>query len=590
MVYALFVSGCYVLAVGCFGAALLRLILGRWAPDQQVSLSAWVGSVFLLGQGVLAQVWLLLALWGWLTPGVVCGVLFLVTLLGLRVAAFPILTIRGTLAEGWRELLSEPRIWQGLALCCLAAVLVSGLESLCLTIPSGGDAAASYMAVSKLTAGIHRLIPLPGFEFIVQLGLLGEMQVAALMSLGLTDAAKFLCWPVGLAGSLMLLALGELAGLRQRGQWMLLAMFWTSSTVTIHVWDGKVDLFGGSLGLAAYYWAIRTGGRPGLAGLCLTGIFSTLAVLAKLTLLVALVPGIVVLVIWRCLSQLSGSAARRSVQAALSLLVCGLAGLAVVWPNVLKNTILFGEPLAPCHFFVSPHRSEMDGSVLSLAETRYILSIYPLALVFGRFSNMGWSLSPLFLAFFPLGFFLPRAGSLFRSTLFQLMVAALTGLIAWNLFRPSNFAPRYLLPTLLVLGLLPAAAAEFVSRTERRPYLLTGMILLCLFATTLSQLHCCFVVPRLRYAIKNELRPHPAGTYPWAANSGPFILPPMLSISTPRPAIEFCWECGIATGSERICSSRLVPRSLRITFPPAKPARPSNAGARPTGTDTATCS
>src|SRR5260370_39072184 len=58
-----------------------------------LTIGAWVASAFLLGQGVLAQVWLLLALGGWFTPLVVSGTLVLALLTGLWAAVLPAITL-----------------------------------------------------------------------------------------------------------------------------------------------------------------------------------------------------------------------------------------------------------------------------------------------------------------------------------------------------------------------------------------------------------------------------------------------------------------------------------------------------------------
>jgi hypothetical protein len=320
---------------------------------------------------------------------------------------------------------------------------------------------------------------------------------------------------VALAGTFMLLALASFAGCGRRGQWAIIAMVWTSSTVLVHIWDGKVDLFGAAAGIAAYYWVIYatrqsvvTAGQLQLRDLCLAGLFTALAVLAKLTLLVSMMPGLFLLFAWRTMGPAQGS---QIPVLALPRAFFGMAltGATVLWPQVLKNALMFGEPFAPVLFLSSARPEGLDAAVLTMADTRYILGIYPLALVFGRFNGMGWTLSPLILALFPLAFLLPRSQSLLRSTLFQLSLAAVIGIVFWHVFRPANFAPRYLLPTLVLFTLAPACAVDFLSRWSERPRLLGPVVMGCLLLSTLVQAYDMIINDNLHDVVLNEWHGRP---------------------------------------------------------------------------------
>ena len=544
MVYHFIVVFSYALSVASFGAGLMHLLFGSWRAtstdtldslkDEEVSVAAWTGSAFLLGQGVLSQFWLLLALFGWFTPAIVSCVLLVAALCGLRFAIMPAKVLAAALVHEIRRLGQEPWYWSAFACCCLAVVFLSGVEGILLPVPAGKDAAAAYMPLAKMIAATQQLAPLPGGAGIAQLGLVGEMHWAALMALGTGGAAKAFSWPAALAGTFMLLALGSAAGVGRRGQWIVVAMVWTSSTVLVHVWDGKVDLFGAAAGLAAYYWVIRAtqGQTPATRGhhaepswrtLGMAGLFTSLAVVSKLTLLVAMVPGLLLLLAWRTLArpnradesvgidpgQEAGWLQVRIISVVRALVIFAVAGSAILGPQLLKNAVLFGEPLAPICYINTPHNSDMDGAVLTNADANYIFSIYPLALVFGRFAGMGWTLSPLILVLLPLVMYLPRAPSMARNTLFQLTVTAVVGVVAWHLFRSANFAPRYMLPTILLFTLAPAAAAEHISRHEHRPRLLAGVLMLCLFLSALFQVRDFFVSDNLLIALKNEVRNRP---------------------------------------------------------------------------------
>src|SRR5207245_2881748 len=96
-------------------------------------------------------------------------------------------------------------------------------------LPPRGDSAAYYMVFPRVIAASHSLTPLRGLEDLAQLGVQGEMDHAALMSLGSDRAAKLFVWCNTFVVAVMLLAICARAGLRRRGQLLALAVLFTSS-------------------------------------------------------------------------------------------------------------------------------------------------------------------------------------------------------------------------------------------------------------------------------------------------------------------------------------------------------------------------
>ena len=68
----------------------------------------------------------------------------------------------------------------------------------------------------------------------------------------------------------------------------------------------------------------------------------------------------------------------------------------------------------------------------------------------------------------------------------QITVSAVAGLLCWLAVQPSVFAPRYILPILVMLIPLPAIAVEYVGKIESRPRLISqgfaGLALIALLA------------------------------------------------------------------------------------------------------------
>ena len=255
--------------------------------------------------------------------------------------------------------------------------------------------------------------------------------------------------------------------------------FTSSLTLTYHILDGKVDLFSAAMGIAACYWLLQAGRNPGQQGLLhLAGVFMGFALLCKITLLVALVPGMVLLRVWQLSVQTEtfpgwSFLARHCLQSAL---------VAMTWilitsiPQLIKNAQLFGEPFAPFVLF-NGGSSMTDQTWFSPAMTRYIVAIYPFALVFGKFPMMGGTVSALVLMFLPLVFFVAPSSAWRRSVLLQLACVGLVGLTLWILVRPSVLAPRYILPPLMLLILPAAYAAEWLSDRKNTSLVLSSCCL-----------------------------------------------------------------------------------------------------------------
>jgi len=454
-------------SAACLGVGTLALRVLAYRSDTTVKQSAgtMLATAFALGQGLLASLWLLLALAGWFSPPVVIGVVVVFALSGVILAWRWIRGFARQAALIWHELRSDTWGWQSLAgltmLLCLAWITSIGR-------PLIVDASTFYMAMPKVVAASHRLVPLPGYEGYTNLGLQGEMHYAALMALQSPDAAKMFSWPTILAGAVILLALGRRVGLGRRGQWIALAGLFTSSAVILLSGDGKVDLFAVPFGLAAYYWVLQVRNGPRRLALWLTGLFSGFAIVAKLSYLPVMAPGIVLLLVWQYWEDLRDPAKRK--QTLITLTSTGLhifVGLLLALiPHLIQNGILYHNPFSP---FGINTMGWTDQLWFGPDTTRRIVLTYPLALTYGIYYAQYGNISPLVLAFLPLGLLLPRPRSFLASPLVAVTLAALVGLVVYAVFFPSVLAPRYFLVVLLLLILFPARAAEFVSRNDSKP-------------------------------------------------------------------------------------------------------------------------
>jgi hypothetical protein len=150
-----------------------------------------LATAFIFGQGIIASLWLLLALIGWFSPLIVAGISLVCVLGGLFLSRLLFMAFGRQVLSIWRELGSDSWGWQGIAgltaLLCLAWVTSIGR-------PFYGDATAFYMALPKVIAASHRLVPLPGYEGYTNIGLQGELHYSVFMMLNSPDAARLFVW------------------------------------------------------------------------------------------------------------------------------------------------------------------------------------------------------------------------------------------------------------------------------------------------------------------------------------------------------------------------------------------------------------
>jgi len=202
----------------------------------------------------------------------------------------------------------------------------------------------------------------------------------------------------------------------------------------------------------------------------------------KLSLLAVLLPSALVMLKWPALFDLVGGLRRRSLPRIALVVRRGVPELGLfalgfalmLLPHLVKNLWLGGAALDP---------DMAGGAYYSAATTRRLVLTYPLALTYGRYWAQNGNLSPLVIAFLPLLLWLPRPVSWRASRLAALTLGTLVGLGFWVALMPSIFMPRYILSSLLMLGVPAAAAAACYSRQGR---LASAAVLLAAAVTILA--------------------------------------------------------------------------------------------------------
>jgi hypothetical protein len=254
----------------------------------------------------------------------------------------------------------------------------------------------------------------------------------------------------------------------------------------------------------------------------MSGLFCGLAIVTKVPCVVVLLPGAFLIIFWLDIARVIASAQvfdwSNSYRQAQRMMIVSLpffGGLALaVAPFVIKNFVIFHKLGAGEH---------LSSSWYSTSTTLRLIASYPFALTYGRYWAQLGTLSPLILAFFPLFFLIPRHDRQPSSPLVALTVSTIVALAIWIVLMPSIFMPRYILATLLLLGIPAAAGAAYASRRKTALSVTIVLAVAITIATTPDQVTSrspIFYPSRsLDYLRSGEERPLFINTDPYFATS-----------------------------------------------------------------------
>jgi hypothetical protein len=469
-------------------------LFGRFSiVIREISPLTYIFTSFLLGSGILSNIWSLIlsvSLFHWSFVG---AVLLITMVFGFK----NIWQIRNRLFDQLNGIIKdfflEPVSWKVIIILALIMIFLTGVRSF-VPLSYYSDASAFYMVLPKLLASSQRWSLLGGYESFSTIGLHGELHYAALMTLGSDWGAKLFNWPISLSCAAVLAALASKTGVGRRGQWLVIVMVFSSTAFTKLIGSGKVDIFAAAMGVAAIYWVFQEYNKPSGAEKFLAGLFAGFAVVAKISYLPLIVPCMILLIIW----QNYYSTINKPYQFkgfTISVLLLALGVLLPILVHFLKNWILFHEPFSP---FLYLSKSNVSGSWASqqwiAKETiRKLILTYPLALIYGEYPFQMGTMSKLYLAFTPLILLIPKKNNLLKNRIFQITLAGIIGIIIWTAIKPGVFAPRYILYTLLLLTPVIAGAVEYITlKTERKSCISVSIVsvcILCLLFSNLSYAH-----------------------------------------------------------------------------------------------------
>jgi hypothetical protein len=466
----------YVIAcctAGQFATILLRSIICRGGCRGATQDSIHWGLDFAFGTALLSVIWLFLGLVGLLHSEIVWLVVIALVVIGFR-SYFEN-------HKTWPSFASLSCLYKPSAGALIAMLIVSigalALWSgvLAFVRPPFGDADAFYMTYPKIIAATGRLEAMAGgYRDFSSIGLSGELHFAALMAIGTPALAKVFAWTVGIGTLILLKDVIRLVGGGGMAQVVGMAILITSSAFSDYLSDGKTDLFAALLGFAAVYSVLlvqRT--CVSIEYIVIAGLMTGFAIVAKFSFLVVFFPAMFALVtmrlmVWPTVWSRTPKLSPSTIGYLLVFVTSVFVGLI---PHLLKNQVLFENALAP--FLGMGGNWANQPSWYSVPDTAWIVVTYPFALVYGLYPLMGGNISFLWLAALPLIFLFTREDFTLQNPVMQLSLAACLGIVCWLVVKPSIFAPRYILATLMLLIPLPALAVERMRSFESRPKVVT---------------------------------------------------------------------------------------------------------------------
>lgn len=479
MVIASLIVLFYCLA--CLGAGLAIFRLLRIDTDSGGhSPMTGLAAAFLLGQAVVANIWLLSALNRLFGMPCILSISSIASVGGILLLLRRLGPLRSQLRRRLSEVRSLSRPFQALAALAAAGMILHVYPA--YAVHPTLDADGYYLLYSKIIAASERLAPLHCWPLPSQMCLLTELHFAALFSLSGIGAAKLFMWPVALSIAVVLFSLSGLCGLRIHGRLVTLIILLTSTAFIFLISDGKTDLTAAALGLSAFYLLAASARPVPVSVLMLTGLLTGFSITAKNTYFLCFMPPMAALVFGTLAAKPENrpSAGGRYIVAGMAAFF--LFMLAAMLPNMVKNFSLFHEPFAPFYYLSGERKTFLDQVWLAPDITRRILLIYPFSLCFGVYTGQYGNLSPLWVAFLPLAALLKSAGRFFRSKpiLIQSVLCGLSGIALWNFFFPSYHAPRYFLADLLLLMPSAGCAAGVLLENRQTPRLIRAAIIFCL--------------------------------------------------------------------------------------------------------------
>jgi hypothetical protein len=507
----------YFLVVLMFGMGLWKVVVphrgGHGDINSLYSIEAgWLSFIF--GQGVLAFVWLVVALGKSFTAEMVWAISGLALGFGLLAMRKDVVqTIKlvwEAARRGWCSLLT----WSWYACAALLICGIGVMQGIAAIVPTENHDALQWYLASALTIATTHGLELQPFLaphnglYPLQI----EMHWAAVFVMG--NETAVLIWDYLCAMS-FLCGVGILSRkASQSPRAALVAMLVVLSTAGFFysVGRGKTDNAASQYGIAACL-SLLLSPALGTRSLLLVGGFLGWSIASRYTNVI-LLPAVILAAYWLGKTQPDGLPTRTDARCmgagmALHLLWIGV-GCSMAWaPMLIKNLILVGCPFAPligCRgTFWAGAFDVLKQQMANISGSDFIF--YPFIWTFAWRKYMLGGLSPLYIGLIPLLF----DRTIWNRLELRVRLLGTMGLVSfgtWLFIEPNILYTRWLLIPLALIA-IPLGAAT-VEALEPRSYggqwakglMISGLLLMCLWLSFESR----SVVYGIRYAIGRDHR------------------------------------------------------------------------------------
>lgn len=432
---------------------------------------------FLIGQSVLYNLFMGLAFFSLLDQTIILSLIFFLVFAGI------ILSIKYRLFSFalYRFNFKDPVLV--ILLICLI-FLVLQIVFLSIWGPPIGDAEAYYMTHAKVIGESGAMKTLNNYYYFSVIGLYTEVIFSGLISIGAGSVAKTITLFNAIAVSLLLASALKRGGGGTISVIFAIICLFTSTAFTNHLWDGKTDAIGATLGFAGIYFFFLSyrKGPINIVIIVLSFFLFFHASLAKLSNIPVLFTALCIMTAYFSIKN----GVREDWKKMLySLIIISIILVGPLFLHLLKNFIFFGEPLAPFFYFTNSSSELLNQVWFNEVNTSFIIKTYPLALVYGNYPMQDGTLSAFVLILSPAWFLIKKTPYQKRwSGMF--FILGIAGILTWMLIRPSVMAPRYFFSILIPLFIPSGLVAEKLITSSRSywiriPLMISSILILAMF-------------------------------------------------------------------------------------------------------------
>jgi hypothetical protein len=456
----------FSLSCTAFGAFVLDLF-GGWlikSIKSKLSLFAYFGTAFLVGEIIISSIFLLLCSIYKLSTGDVILAMAVMAIIGIP--SFIRLLSPNPLKQVSIETVRSTTKFDGFLFWVSIAILL--LTLLYSSARLSYDAVGMYFSDAKIIAMTDRI------QFFSDIYVVGSLhtgiQYAAIIQVFGDQAARMYSWIGGLIIIFFSLAIGEKVGISQRALLFLQIMILTSTVFIDLMGDGKIDLQTSAPIFAAIYWMlVKKRSKTERWVYFLIGILIGFSIISRLFNAFLLFIFVGLYYFWQMYSQ------RKNGKWDISLFLepafgIGAGVFLLIGFHLIANQIIMGDALTPLKTLSRVNSSVWHYSYDPKDIWIYRL-LYPFVVTYINSPQSLGNISPVFVAFIPSLFLvgIRKSVKLSEDVIVLSIIATIT-LILWIALVYMVVEIRYVLFLWVILFLPASIIMDKVLQIEDRVF------------------------------------------------------------------------------------------------------------------------